>query len=188
MALPDTDLVAHTTSERRRMNFIDYLILLTLLVSVLLGFFRGFLREAIGLLSWLGGLWLAWHFAYALQPHLGGLLAKPPYGVWAARGILLLACLVVGWLIGNMVGYFMTQSGLSLMLDRMIGVLFGFIRGVVLVAIAVLLAREVNLDQSSWWKSSYLLPAATEASTWIKGFVDSAIKDVTPQHAHSPET
>ena len=82
------------------MNFIDYLILIVLLASVVLGFFRGFLREAIGLLSWLGGLWLAWHFAYLLEPYLGGQLAKAPFNMWAARGILLLGCLVIGFLGG----------------------------------------------------------------------------------------
>ena len=171
------------------MNLIDYLILITLLVSVILGFFRGFLREAIGLLSWLGGLWLAWHFAYALEPHLSGQLAKDPFNMWAARGILLLACLIIGWLIGNIVSYFMTQSGLSLMLDRLIGVLFGFIRGAVLIAVAVLLAREVDLQESSWWKGSYLLPVASEVSTWVKGFTESAVsKDVKASHGHSAES
>jgi len=163
------------------MNFADYLILITLLISVALGFFRGFLREAIGLLSWLGGLWLAWHYAEALEPYLGGQLAKSPYNVWAARGILLLGILVVGWLIGNIVSYFMTQSGLSLMLDRLIGVVFGFIRGVVLVAVAVLLAREVDLQETSWWRSSYLLPKATEVSSWVKGFAESGVQE-TERH------
>jgi len=165
------------------MNFADYLILITLLISVALGFFRGFLREAIGLLSWLGGLWLAWHYAYMLEPHLGGQLAKSPYNVWAARGILLLGILVIGWLIGNIVSYFMTQSGLSLMLDRLIGVLFGFIRGVVLVAVVVLLAREVDLQESSWWRGSYLLPHATEVSTWVKGFAESGVRELKHEHA-----
>jgi len=165
------------------MNFADYLILITLLISVALGFFRGFLREAIGLLSWLGGLWLAWHYAYALEPYLGGELAKSPYNVWAARGILLLGILVVGWLIGNLVSYFMSQSGLSLMLDRLIGVLFGFIRGVVLVAVAVLLAREVDLQESSWWRNSYLLPKATEVSTWVKGFAESGARESKHERA-----
>jgi len=170
------------------MNFIDYLILITLLVSVILGFFRGFLREAIGLLSWLGGLWLAWHFAYELEPLLGGRLASPPFNIWAARGILLVGCLIIGWLIGNIVSYFMTQSGISLMLDRLIGVVFGFIRGAVLVAIAVLLAREVDLQQSSWWRGSYLLPMASEVSSWVKSFADSGAKNSTPARAHEAET
>ena len=170
------------------MNFIDYLILIVLLVSVVLGFFRGFLREAIGLLSWLGGLWLAWHFAYTLEPYLGGQLAKAPFNVWAARGILLLSCLVIGWLVGNIVSYFMTQSGLSLMLDRLIGVLFGFIRGVVLVAVAVLLAREVDLQESSWWRASYILPHATEVSSWVKGFAESGVTESQRAHAHRAES
>lgn len=169
------------------MNFIDYLILITLLVSVILGFFRGFLREAIGLLSWLGGLWLAWHFAYVLEPYLGGQLADPPFNVWAARGILLLSCLIVGWLIGNIVSYFMAQSGVSLMLDRLIGVLFGFIRGAVLVAVAVLLAREVDLQQSSWWHRSYILPLATEVSGWVKSFADSGARESRQAHSHQAE-
>lgn len=166
------------------MTFIDYLILITLLVSTILGFFRGFLREAIGLLSWLGGLWLAWHFAYLIEPQLGGKLAVAPINTWAARCILLLASLVLGWLLGNVVSYFMTQSGISLMLDRLIGTLFGFIRGVVVVAVAVLLAREVDLQESSWWKSSYVLPLATEVSGWVKGFADSGARDVKPAPSH----
>jgi membrane protein required for colicin V production len=170
------------------MNFIDYLILIVLLASVVLGFFRGFLREAIGLLSWLGGLWLAWHFAYLLEPHLGGQLAKAPFNTWAARGILMLGCLVIGWLVGNIVSYFMTQSGLSLMLDRLIGVLFGFIRGIVLIAVAVLLAREVDLQESSWWRASYILPHATEVASWVKGFAESGVTESRPTHAHGAES
>ena len=157
------------------MNFIDYLILAILLISLLLGFFRGFLREAIGLLTWLGGLWLAWRYAYLLQPHLGGLLATQPYNTWAARGILLLSCLVIGWSIGGIVAYFVHQSGISLMLDRMIGMLFGFIRGVIVVAIMVMLAREVQLEHAAWWQQSRLLPIASEVSTWIQGFAESAV-------------
>lgn len=156
------------------MNFIDYLILAVLFISLLLGFFRGFLREAIGLLSWLCGLWLAWHYAYLLEPHLGGLIAKAPYSTWAARAILLLGCLVVGWLIGGIVSYFVQQSGISLMLDRMIGMLFGFLRGAVLISIAIMLGEQLQLQRADWWQRSRLMPMASEVSVLIKGFADSA--------------
>jgi membrane protein required for colicin V production len=156
------------------MNFIDYLILAILLLSLFLGYFRGFLGEAIGLISWLGGLWLAWHFAYLVEPHLVGLIAQPPLSTWAARTMLLIAVLVAGWIIGGIVGYFANQSGISLMLDRLLGMLFGAIRGMVLVAIIVMLGKQLQLDRADWWRGSRFMPIAAEVSSWIKGFAESA--------------
>jgi membrane protein required for colicin V production len=158
------------------MNFIDYAILIILLVSLFLGFFRGFLSEAIGLISWLGGLWLAWHYAYVVEPHLGGMLSQAPLGTWAARAIILLAVLVIGWLIAGIASYFAHQSGISLMLDRLLGVLFGCIRGMVLISVAVMLGLQVQLDRTDWWRASRFMPIAVEVSGWIKGFADSAVK------------
>lgn|GEM_PF-562836 len=167
----------------RRMNFIDYLILAIVLLSLFVGYFRGFIGEAISLISWLGGLWLAWHYAYVLEPHLGGLVAHPPASTWAARTLMLLAVLVIGWIIAGIVAYFANQSGISLMLDRLLGMLFGAIRGMVLVAIFVMLAKQVQLDRTDWWQSSRFMPIAAEVSDWVKGFADSAVSE--RRHMHS---
>ena len=167
------------------MNLIDYLILAVLLISLFLGFFRGFLGEAISLISWLGGVWLAWHYAYLIEPHLGGLIAEQPLNTWAARTIMLLAVLVTGWLIGGVVTYFAHQSGISLMLDRLLGMLFGVIRWVVLVSITVMLGKEVQLDRTGWWQDSRFMPFAVEVSGWVKGFADSAVSE---RRQTQPET
>jgi membrane protein required for colicin V production len=159
------------------MNFIDYLILGIVLLSLFVGYFRGFLGEAISLISWLGGLWLAWHYAHLIEPHLGGLIAKPPLSTWAARALMLLAVLVIGWIISGIVAYFANQSGISLMLDRLLGMLFGAIRGMVLVAVFVMLAKQVQLDRTSWWQDSRFMPIASEVSDWVKGFADSAVSE-----------
>ncbi|MGE0114059.1 MAG: CvpA family protein [Steroidobacteraceae bacterium] len=159
------------------MNFIDYLILTVLLISLFLGFFRGFLGEAISLISWLGGLWLAWHYAYVVEPHLGGLIAQPPLNTWAARTIVLVAVLLTGWLVNGIVTYFAHQSGISLMLDRLLGTLFGVIRGMVLISVAVMLGRQVQLERTDWWQHSRFMPIAVEVSGWVKGFADSAVSE-----------
>ena len=36
---------------------------------------RGLLREVIALVTWIAAVWLAWHYAGLLEPHLGGVLA-----------------------------------------------------------------------------------------------------------------
>ena len=58
------------------MDGADHLFAIILLVSGAVGFFRGFIRESIALAAWLVGLWLAWHFAYIVNPWLGGALAS----------------------------------------------------------------------------------------------------------------
>ena len=47
-------------------------------------------------LSWLVGLWVAWHFAYLVNPWLGGALAEPGVREWTGRAIVLLIVLLAG--------------------------------------------------------------------------------------------
>src|SRR5262245_52644058 len=99
------------------MNGADYLILGVILLSMVLGMIRGFVREAIALLAWLGGMWFAWRYAPALEPYLGGTIGDPPASTWAARVLILLAVLVLGWLLAGILTYFLRHSGLSIMVD-----------------------------------------------------------------------
>lgn len=169
------------------MNFADYLILAVLLISLIVGFFRGFLREAISLLAWLCGLWLAWHFAYKVEPYLAGLIADPPLSTWVARAVILLSVLLLGWIVGGILAYFVHQSGVSLMLDRSLGIAFGIIRGAVLIAIVVMLAHLVQMDRAEWWSRSRFLPYAVELSEWIKGFAETAVSELKQRSGATAE-
>jgi membrane protein required for colicin V production len=158
------------------MNGADYLILGVLVLSAVLGIIRGFVREAIGVLAWLGGVWLAWRYAPHLEPFLGGTIGEPPASTWAARVAIVIAVLIVGWLVASMLGYFLRHSGLSIMVDRLLGMVFGFIRGAVVVAVFVLLAQFVQLDRVDWWQGSRLLPYASEVGGWIQTFAETGMK------------
>src|SRR5690554_1623677 len=103
------------------MNAVDYLVLGVLLASVLIGLYRGFMRESIALIAWLGGLWLAWRYAPVLEPHFGGMLAEPPASTWAARAVIVLGVLLTGWLLAALVDYFLRHSTLSITVDRALG-------------------------------------------------------------------
>ncbi len=70
------------------MTTVDYIVIATVLLSILFGSVRGFLRESIALLGWLVGLWLAWRYAYLVEPYLGGDLAGTDLQSWAARAVV----------------------------------------------------------------------------------------------------
>jgi len=156
------------------MNAADYLVIIVIATTLALGMIRGFMREAIALIAWLGGVWLAWRYSDLLGPYLGGLLADEPQRTWVGRGAILGGVLLVAWIIGGILSYFVPQSGLSLILDRTLGAIFGALRGVTLIALVVMLAQAVQLDQVKWWKESTVLPYAETVSNWIGGFAQSA--------------
>lgn len=154
------------------MNGADYLILAVLVVSMLLGFFRGFLREAISLIAWLGGTWLAWRYAYLLEPYLGGALAHHPAKIWVARALIVVAAVLVGWLLGALLGY-LIRPGLSLVVDRLLGMFFGAIRGAVILSVLVILAQLVKFDDVDWWKESRMMPKLVDLAGWVQAFADA---------------
>jgi membrane protein required for colicin V production len=163
------------------MNGADYLILGVLVLSIALGMIRGFVREAIALIGWLGGLWLAWRYAPLLEPYLGGMIGEPPVSTWAARTLIVIAVLLFCWLLAGALTYFLQHSGLSLMVDRLLGMFFGFVRGAVVVAVFVLLGQFVELSTVDWWQESQLLPYAAELAGWIQTFAETGAKALEAQ-------
>jgi membrane protein required for colicin V production len=158
------------------MNGADYLILAVLGVSMIVGLLRGFLREAIGLLAWLGGLWLGWRYAHLLVPFFGGHIASPPVNIWVGRALILFGTLLVGWVIAAILGYFLQHSGLSVLVDRILGLTFGLLRGLVVLAIGVMLAEVVSLNDVRWWKQSRLVPYISDVASWIDAFAETGLE------------
>jgi len=157
------------------MNGADYLILGVLAFSMLLGLFRGFVRESIALLAWLGGLWLAWRYALFVEPLFRDALDSPA-STWAARTVIVIAVLIIGWLVAAVLSYFLRHSALSVMVDRLLGMFFGVLRGAVLITVVVLLAKFAQLEQTKWWENSRLLPYAAECAGWIQTFAETGME------------
>ena len=155
------------------MTPVDIILVAIVFISMVFGAIRGFLRESVALLGWLVGLWLAWRYAPQLQPYLGGALAGTELQVWIARLILLLAAVIAAWLIGSLLGYLVQRSGLTLGLDRMLGAVFGLVRGAVIVGFAVMLADAAQLRGEDWWKSSKLIPVGEEMASILRGYVET---------------
>lgn len=158
------------------MTPVDYIIVAAVLISVLFGVVRGFLRESVALLGWLVGLWLAWRYSYVVEPFLGGALAGTELQAWAARGIVLTAVVVASWLVGGLLSYLVQRSGLTLGVDRFLGGVFGLVRGAVIVGFAVMLGEAAELQAEKWWRGSLLMPVGVEMAGVLRGYVETGQK------------
>ena len=164
------------------MTPVDYRLVAIVGISLLFGIIRGFLRESVALLGWLVGLWLAWRYAPLVEPYIGGSLAGTELQEWVARLLLVLAAVVTAWIIGSLLGYLVQRSGLTLGLDRILGTVFGLVRGAVIVGFAVMLAQAAEMQHEPWWKQSRLMPVGVEMATVLEGYVETGrrvVEDVT---------
>jgi membrane protein required for colicin V production len=148
----------------------DVLILLVLLGSTLIGLLRGFVREAVSLTFWIIAIWAAWRLGPVVEPHLGGVMADPKIAPWVGRLVILVLVLLVGWVIGMLLSYFTRSMGLG-PLDRVIGLFFGIVRGVVLVGLMIIGSELLHLNQEDWWHRSKLVPYGETVGDWLRAMV-----------------
>ena len=152
------------------MNWADYVIIALIASSCIAGLLRGLLREVISLATWIIGLWLAWTYSGLIESHLGGALSAESVRPWAARTVIFLAVLLIGTLTGLLVSHFVRLSIFSAT-DRFLGGVFGFLRGVVMVGVLVMLCHAVRLENAPWWRASVLVPYAERAANVLRGLV-----------------
>jgi membrane protein required for colicin V production len=152
------------------MNATDYLIIAAVCISAIVGAMRGFLREAVALVSWLVALFVAWHFSELIEPHLGGLLAGSYVKPWAARVIIVALIVLFGAALGAVLTHFVRLSIFS-GLDRLLGFVFGLLRGVVLLGVFVILAQLLRLDGERWWRHSILIPYGESVANGLRALV-----------------
>ena len=148
----------------------DVLILLILLGSTLIGALRGFIREAVSVAFWILAIWAAWQIGPMIEPHLGGLLADPSVAPWVGRLVVLVLVLLVGWVVGMVSSYFTRSLGLG-PLDRVIGLFFGIVRGLVLVGLLVIGGELLHMNGEEWWDRSRLVPYGETIGDWLRAMV-----------------
>lgn len=148
----------------------DVLILVVVLASTIYGLVRGFVREAVSLVFWIVAIWAAWKFGPLVEPHLGGLLADPAVAPWVGRLVVMIVVLIVGMIVGMLLGHFTTGVGLG-PLDRVLGLLFGLVRGTLLVGLMVIGAELLHLNHEPWWTQSKLVPYGETVGDWLRAMV-----------------
>ena len=84
--------------------------------------------------------------------------------------ILFVSTVVLGGLVNLLAGQLVARTGLTAT-DRALGMVFGIARGMVIVAVLVLLAGLTTLPQDPWWSESVLLRHFQDLALWLRSFL-----------------
>jgi membrane protein required for colicin V production len=156
------------------MTPIDIAILAIIVISSLISIVRGFLKEAVSLAAWILAFWAAYTHGASFQNFLPD--ALQPYSLRLAVSIVILFILVLilGGLVNLILSRLVAMSGLS-GTDRTLGVVFGLLRGVVVIALLVWLAGLTALPQDPWWQQSRLIGYFEPVVVWLNANLPSNI-------------
>ncbi|MFC3685114.1 CvpA family protein [Hydrogenophaga luteola] len=136
------------------MNAVDGLLLFVLLLSAVVGMWRGLVYEVLSLMVWVAAFVLAQAYAgeVARLLPLDGLSAALRMAV--AFVLVFVACAFAGGFVAWLVKKMVAAVGLR-PIDRVLGGVFGLLRGaVVLLAVAVVVGMTPLQSQQAWQTST----------------------------------
>jgi len=147
-------------------TWVDWAVVAVVGLSTLLSLLRGFTREASSLLGWIAAFVLAYVFAGELASRMTGLISNITARYIAAWLLLLVAVLLLTGLVSMLVTQMVRATGLGT-LDRLLGTIFGFARGVIIVLVLVFLVRELLPPRDQvWLYQAQLMPQIDALLSW----------------------
>jgi membrane protein required for colicin V production len=149
------------------LTWIDYFIIVVIAGSAIIGVFRGLVNEVLSLVVWVIALWVAFQFSIQLSSVFISYIAQPSLRYGISFVILLLVTLIIGGLIRWLFNKLVESTGLG-GINRSIGLVFGLIRGILLVAILILIAEFTKLPTLHAWIHSVLLPHFHPLVSWLQ--------------------
>ncbi|SFM55629.1 CvpA family protein [Marinobacter zhejiangensis] len=147
--------------------WIDWVIITLIAVSTLISLKRGFVKEALSLVSWVGAFIIARTFHPQMETLLESSVETPLVRLIAAFAILFFATLIVGAIINNLIGHLIHVTGLTAT-DRVLGMGFGLLRGVVVVVVAIAFLRYTPVVNDTWWRTSIMINNLAVIEDWSR--------------------
>ncbi|QDP01841.1 CvpA family protein [Thalassotalea sp. PS06] len=155
------------------MVWVDYLILIVIGMSMLISLVRGFVKEAVSLVIWVCAFFVASTFYQQLAAYLVNIQDDVLRNA-AAIGILFVATLILGAMINYIIGQLVDKTGLT-GTDRVLGLVFGGLRGALVVSAALFFLDVFTPAPSSqWWQDSMLIPEFRVVIEWFFAYVESS--------------
>ncbi|OTP82318.1 CvpA family protein [Gilliamella apicola] len=155
------------------MNWVDITIIGIIAFSASVSIIRGFIREALSLVSWVLAFFIAGHFYTYITQYLT-YFENEMIRIAVAITILFFATLLVCSVVSYVIGQLVQKTGLS-GTDRVLGICFGVLRGILVVAALLFLVDTfTSLSKSPYWTESQLIPHFHFIIRWFFDYIQNS--------------
>ena len=154
------------------MNGLDFAVIGILVLSLLVGLWRGLIYEVLSLLGWPIAFVLSSLSAAGIAPLLP--IAQEELRVTAAYALVFIAVLIVWAIVARLIAKLLKAIG-SDWTDRAMGGLFGVLRGGLVVLVLVWLAGLTHVPEQTFWRSSLMGKTLEDVAILTKAWLPDSM-------------
>lgn len=157
------------------MNAFDIIVGVILIYGLVRGLFRGLVKEVSSIIGVLGGFLAAYSFYGTAGGYLSGLVSSPAYRNLLAFLIIFSAVVILVNVLAMVIKYLLKIVFLG-WLDRLGGVVFGFIKGALIASVLFLALTAFLPKGTPLIRESMAAPYVAIVSEKLAAVVSSDIK------------
>jgi membrane protein required for colicin V production len=154
------------------MTGFDFVVIGILLLSALLGLWRGLIHELMAMLGWPLAFVLSKLFAGNIAPLLP--LKQEAARIAGAYALVFIAALIVWAVLTALLAKLLKAAGSGWM-DRVLGGLFGVLRGGMLLLVLVWMVGLTNYFEQPFWHDALTSKTLEEAALLTKSWLPDSI-------------
>lgn len=153
----------------------DVAVVIVVLISGFLAFLRGFVRETLAILAWVGAAFIAMQvqpMTMGIAMDLIGIEVIAKYGAWV---VIFLIALIFLSILSGALSNFVKDTNLN-PLDRALGFVFGLARGMLLISILYFLGSQLmnrNALPPEWLSRARTYPLILRGADFVALFIPS---------------
>lgn len=140
---------SHGNESRRSVNALDIIVIAVVALSALFAFARGFVKESLSIVAWVGAGFITLKGLPQLSPVAERYITTPLLAQIAAGITIFIVSLIILSLLTSAIAGRVKQSALSAV-DRALGLLFGAFRGVVIACLGFLVLSWAIPKEADW--------------------------------------
>jgi membrane protein required for colicin V production len=159
------------------MNALDFAVIGVIGLSAIFAFARGLVREALSIVAWVGAALITLYGFSAFLALTSRFIAAPLLAELVTGAGLFLVSLIVLTILTGSIARFVHSSALS-PIDRTLGLVFGVVRGAILVCLAYLLL-DVSLprnDRPPWINQAKTEPFMAQGADMLRAMLPESLQ------------
>lgn len=156
------------------MSYLDLSLLVVLLLSALIGLWRGLVVEVWSLVAWLVAFVLTFSLGDSAAALLASRIETPALRLVLGYVAVFIATLLIGAIVLWLLRRLIASTGLT-GTDRMLGLLFGLVRGAAVNVLLLLLVGLTTLPREPAWQSSQLVRLFLPGAEWLRAQLPPAL-------------